>query len=70
MIVAGGNYGWRCLEGTRKTFPCYGLKPLSQAFLQPVFEVPHPNSECIIGGLVYRGTDACLSVSGGMPASL
>jgi len=54
LIVKGGNYGWRCYEGT-KTYNTNGCN--SSNYIQPVFEYAH-NSDggfSITGGYVYRG---------------
>jgi hypothetical protein len=60
VIIAGGNYGWRVLEGTR----CTGLGPASCAapgFLGPLAEYTHAGGRCsVIGGYVYRGTAGTL----------
>jgi len=54
-VIKGGNYGWRCLEGTRNTgFTC-GSTPLSE-MIAPVAEYTHANGAAIVGGFVYRGT--------------
>jgi glucose/arabinose dehydrogenase len=53
-VVAGGNYGWRCLEGTLPTSLNCGTPstPLSP----PVAEYEHPLGQAVTGGHVYRGT--------------
>src|SRR5262249_3404411 len=61
IVTAGGNYGWRVVEGTR----CTGLGPGScanPAFLPPVTEYDHAtNGRCsITGGYVYRGSQQSL----------
>ncbi len=52
-VVLGGNYGWRCFEGTRDT----GLSCGSPINLQlPVAEYDNPESgNAVTGGYVYRG---------------
>ena len=53
-VVRGGNYGWRCWEGTRATgLNCQG-PPVNPIF--PVAEYPHTLGAAVIGGYVYRGT--------------
>jgi len=53
-VVAGGNYGWRCLEGTVVTtnLPC-GSEP---SLLPPVAEYGRTEGRSVTGGYVYRGT--------------
>jgi len=53
LVVKGGNYGWRCKEGTLDTgLPCGApTTPL----LPPVAEYEHPTGQAITGGYVYRG---------------
>ncbi|MDH5568155.1 MAG: PQQ-dependent sugar dehydrogenase, partial [Myxococcales bacterium] len=51
-VVRGGNYGWRCFEGTRATsLPC-GSEP---NLLPPVAEYGRSEGSSITGGYVYRG---------------
>jgi hypothetical protein len=56
LVVAGGNYGWRVLEGTR----CTGAGPADcddPVFLPPVTEYHSGGGRCaVIGGPVYRGS--------------
>jgi uncharacterized repeat protein (TIGR03806 family) len=53
-VVRGGNYGWRCFEGTRSTgLDCNG-PPVNPIW--PVAEYPHSLGFAVIGGYVYRGT--------------
>jgi glucose/arabinose dehydrogenase len=52
-VTLGGNYGWRCFEGTRPT----GLPCGSAASLQaPVAEYDHSEGRSVTGGYVYRGS--------------
>ena len=52
-VVLGGNYGWRCIEGTLPTgLPC-GSAPNLQA---PVAEYERSVGTTVTGGYVYRGT--------------
>ena len=53
-IVAGGNYGWNRLEGTRCNSPPTGCDPADT--ILPVVEYGHHLGCSITGGLVYRGT--------------
>jgi glucose/arabinose dehydrogenase len=53
-VVLGGNYGWRCFEGTHAT----GLLPCGpqQNLLPPVAEYPRTEGTAVTGGYVYRGS--------------
>src|SRR6185436_17677009 len=53
-VVLGGNYGWRCFEGTRDT----GLACGSPTNLQPpIAQYVNPDlGRAVTGGYVYRGT--------------
>ena len=52
-VTLDGNYGWRCLEGTRNTgLPCGSLPNR----LPPVVEYNHTVGRSITGGYVYRGS--------------
>jgi glucose/arabinose dehydrogenase len=53
-VASGGNYGWRCQEGTLPTSLMCGTPttPLSP----PVAEYEHPLGQAVTGGYVYRGT--------------
>ena len=53
-VVLGGNYGWRCFEGTLATgLPC-GSEP---NLLPPIAEYGRADGRTVTGGYVYRGTD-------------
>ena len=62
IVTSGGNYGWRVFEGTR----CTNLGPASctaPGFIPPIAEYVNTGSSgrcSIIGGYVYRGTQANL----------
>jgi hypothetical protein len=62
IVRQGGNYGWRVWEGSR----CTELGPApcsSPEFIPPIADYINesPNGRCsIIGGYVYRGTQASL----------
>ncbi|MEL7297367.1 MAG: PQQ-dependent sugar dehydrogenase [Pseudomonadota bacterium] len=61
LIERGGNYGWRCREGTLDTgnaSDCDGV-----ALIDPVTEYPRSQGNSITGGQVYRG-DAMPALSG------
>jgi glucose/arabinose dehydrogenase len=54
LVMKGGNYGWRVMEG----FHCYEPAQDCQArgMTMPVFEYGHEKGRCsITGGYVYRG---------------
>jgi glucose/arabinose dehydrogenase len=52
-VTLGGNYGWRCFEGTLPTnFDC-GSEP---NLLPPVAEYGRTIGQSVTGGYVYRGT--------------
>jgi uncharacterized repeat protein (TIGR03806 family) len=53
-IVAGGNYGWRCFEGTRSYNTTCG--PNAASSLPPVAQYDHTVGQSITGGYVYRGS--------------
>jgi uncharacterized repeat protein (TIGR03806 family) len=52
-VVRGGNYGWRCFEGTRNTGMACG-NPTNP--LPPVVEYDRAAGFSTTGGFVYRGT--------------
>ena len=62
IVTSGGNYGWRVFEGTR----CTNLGPApctAPGFIPPLAEYINTGSagRCsIIGGYVYRGSQASL----------
>jgi len=51
-VVRGGNYGWRCVEGTLPTGLACGSAP---NLLPPVAEYGRAVGRSITGGFVYRG---------------
>ncbi len=55
IIIAGGNYGWRVLEGTR----CTDLGPApcnAPGFIPPITQYGHDGGKCsVTGGYAYRG---------------
>jgi uncharacterized repeat protein (TIGR03806 family) len=53
-VVRGGNYGWRCFEGTRDTGGGCGT-PVGP-MLPPIAQYTHELGQAITGGYVYRGT--------------
>jgi uncharacterized repeat protein (TIGR03806 family) len=52
-VAPGGNYGWRCREGTRNTGMTCGT---AQNFIPPVAEYGRAAGFSVTGGYVYRGT--------------
>lgn len=52
-VVRGGNYGWRCFEGTLDTGRGCGT-PVGE-FLPPVAQYSRELGQAITGGYVYRG---------------
>lgn len=53
-VTRGGNYGWRCLEGTVTTTLTCGTP--STPLIAPVAEYVRPAGQSVVGGFVYRGT--------------
>ncbi|MEO8019142.1 MAG: PQQ-dependent sugar dehydrogenase [Pseudomonadota bacterium] len=53
-VVLGGNYGWRCFEGTLATSLNCGTPATPLA--PPVAEYEHPLGQAVTGGFVYHGT--------------
>jgi glucose/arabinose dehydrogenase len=54
LVVRGGNYGWRCKEGTLDTSLMCGTP--ATPLLPPVAEYEHPIGQAVTGGFVYRGS--------------
>ena len=52
IVERGGNYGWRCREGST-TFDTSGVCPNN--LIDPVIEYDHGVGNSITGGYVYRG---------------
>jgi glucose/arabinose dehydrogenase len=52
-VTRGGNYGWRCLEGTRATGLACGSEP---GLRPPIAEYGRSAGRSVTGGYVYRGT--------------
>jgi glucose/arabinose dehydrogenase len=53
-VTKGGNYGWRCMEGTRATNLSCGSP--STPLAAPVAEYNHSLGVAVTGGFVYRGS--------------
>jgi glucose/arabinose dehydrogenase len=51
-VIVGGNYGWRCREGTLVTGLACGS---AQGLLPPVAEYGRDEGRSVTGGYVYRG---------------
>jgi glucose/arabinose dehydrogenase len=54
LVTKGGNYGWRCKEGTLDTALTCGTP--STPLIAPVAEYEHPVGQAVTGGFVYHGT--------------
>jgi glucose/arabinose dehydrogenase len=54
-VTVGGNYGWRCFEGTAPFNSDCG--PNASTSLPPVAEYDHDAGRSITGGFVYRGSE-------------
>lgn len=54
VVVKGGNYGWKIVEGNH----CVRQKKCKKTgLIPPVFEYPHGRrSAAVVGGFVYRGS--------------
>lgn len=53
IIVSGGNYGWRIMEGRQ----CYNATSCDTAgLILPVAQYSHSEGQSITGGYVYRGS--------------
>ncbi|HXV68287.1 MAG TPA: PQQ-dependent sugar dehydrogenase [Nitrospira sp.] len=60
LVMRGGNYGWRVMEGTHCFSPAISCQ--ASGLHPPVQEYAHEKGRCsIIGGYVYRGRVASLS---------
>ncbi|MEL7312224.1 MAG: PQQ-dependent sugar dehydrogenase [Pseudomonadota bacterium] len=55
LIERGGNYGWRCKEGTRDTVNSGDCEP--DTLIDPVTEYDRSFGSSVTGGQVYRGSD-------------
>jgi glucose/arabinose dehydrogenase len=54
LVVKGGNYGWRCKEGTLDTTLTCGTP--TTPLIPPVAEYEHPTGQAVTGGYVYHGS--------------
>jgi glucose/arabinose dehydrogenase len=58
--AAGGNFGWRVYEGTRRNFRDQTPNPVGP-LIAPVHEFNHEGGRCVItSGVVYRGSVTAL----------
>ncbi len=55
-IVRGGNYGWRCFEGTLPASSSAGVCDPPENPLPPIAEYERDLGRAVTGGYVYRGT--------------
>jgi glucose/arabinose dehydrogenase len=64
LIVSGGNYGWRYMEGTERPAFSSTMTPPAVALIEPIAQYGHPDITgttlpllglSITGGHVYRG---------------
>lgn len=53
-VIVGGNYGWRCFEGTQTYNSNCG--PNAASSLPPIAEYGRTAGQSVTGGFVYRGT--------------
>jgi uncharacterized repeat protein (TIGR03806 family) len=57
-VQRGGNYGWRCFEGTQDMSGRYATGAACAArtgLVPPIAEYPHTLGHAVTGGYVYRG---------------
>jgi glucose/arabinose dehydrogenase len=54
ILVKGGNYGWKIMEGNRNT----GAGAKDSSMIPPVFTYDHGTGFCVIGGVVFRSNPA------------
>ena len=55
LVTRGGNYGWNFREGLIAR-PGSGAPPAGATFIDPIWDADRNLANCIIGGVVYRGT--------------
>ncbi len=53
LVTSGGNFGWRCKEGTLDTSLMCGTP--ATPLVAPVAEYDHTLGQAVTGGFVYRG---------------
>jgi glucose/arabinose dehydrogenase len=54
ILVKGGNYGWKIMEGNRNT----GAGTKDSSMIGPLFTYDHSTGNCVIGGVVFRSNPA------------
>ena len=54
VVTLGGNYGWRCYEGSNQTTQFDGS--CSSTYTPPIHEYSHADGFSVSGGYVYRGS--------------
>jgi uncharacterized repeat protein (TIGR03806 family) len=52
VIVNGGNYGWRCFEGSAEYDTSAGC---DDTYIPPIYQYGRADGRSITGGFVYRG---------------
>jgi uncharacterized repeat protein (TIGR03806 family) len=58
-VRRGGNYGWRCFEGTNDvsaTWPSGAACAARTNLVPPIAQYSHDTGNAVTGGYVYRGT--------------
>ena len=58
-VVRGGNYGWRCFEGTQDVSGRWATGATARSgriCCHRSLEYPHSLGQAVTGGYVYRGT--------------
>jgi uncharacterized repeat protein (TIGR03806 family) len=59
LVRRGGNYGWRCFEGTSDIsakWPSGAACAARKNLQPPIAQYPHTIGHAVTGGYVYRGT--------------
>ena len=54
IVTKGGNYGWRCYEGSA-SFNTSGCQP-QNSYIGPIYEYGRSIGQSITGGYIYRGS--------------
>jgi glucose/arabinose dehydrogenase len=54
VLVKGGNYGWKIMEGNRNT----GAGTKDSSMIAPLFTYDHGTGNCVIGGVLFRSNPA------------
>lgn len=63
VVINGGNYGWRIMEGNHPYDPALAtiLNISLDSLEYPIFEYSHDVGHSIIGGYVYRGSESSVA---------